>query len=142
MQNIFAYLWCDGVIDSHGAVDCNIALELSLDEQTIHNASEALPESLDSTSRNHITVLDEVSPRGNKVLELLDERIGEASLSHHARVRANDSSLQEVGGNHKDCVNFSSTSQNNYLQVGSTTARVILTGYLIKQLLFSFCYLI
>ncbi|KAM7532132.1 hypothetical protein LguiB_035542 [Lonicera macranthoides] len=105
--------------DSHGAVDCNIALELSLDEQTIHNASEALPESLDSTSRSHITVLDEVSPRGNKVLELLDERIGEASLSHHACVCKNDSSLQELGGNHKDCVNFSSTFKNNYLQLFS-----------------------
>ncbi|KAK1411355.1 hypothetical protein QVD17_37903 [Tagetes erecta] len=58
-------------------VDCNLTLESSSNVQPYNNVSENHWESTDSTSRSHST---EFPPRSS-VPELLDERIGETSLS-------------------------------------------------------------
>lgn len=103
-------------------VDCNIALDSSSNEQPVHTASEAHRDSFDSTSRSH--VLHELPPRG-KVLELLDERIGEASLIQPCQVLENDcASGKHTSDSCIDCVDFSSmsmdvASKKSYLQLFS-----------------------
>ncbi|XP_059628691.1 uncharacterized protein LOC132271355 isoform X2 [Cornus florida] len=82
----------------------------------------ALPESLDSTSRSHTTVLPQLSPQG-KVLQLLDKRIGETLSTNHSEMHNNAcTSENKVGANCKDFVNNSTvfmgvTSNNNYMQL-------------------------
>lgn len=108
--------------DSCGMLDCNIALDLSSTEQPIHTTSNAHQDSLDSTSRSYGT--QEASP-GGQVLELLDERIGETSLSHCTEdVKNGCTSVKDDGGSCKECVDFSlefmgGSSKNNYLQLFS-----------------------
>lgn len=122
LQSIFTFFWCHYMTDSCGMLDGNIALDLSSTEQPIHTTSNAHQDSLDSTSRSYGT--QEASP-GGQVLELLDERIGETSLSHCTEdVKNGCTSVKDDGGSCKECVNVSSefmggSSKNNYLQVGS-----------------------
>ncbi len=110
--------------DSCGKVDCNIDLNLDSQERLI--TSEALWDSLDSTRRDHVTVLQEVSPP--ELLDAINERVGESPLTHHTQVCRDECiSVEEVNANWKDIDEASVfsvdiTSKNNCLQVDGITS--------------------
>ncbi|KAI3732318.1 hypothetical protein L1987_63522 [Smallanthus sonchifolius] len=101
-----------------GLVDCNLTLECSSNVQPNNNVSENHRESTDSTSRSHSTVLHEF-PSRSRVLELLDERIGELSLSQVHCVPPGLSSSSHMWGPDLPSVSVgqSQTSKKNFLQL-------------------------
>ncbi|KAI3819049.1 hypothetical protein L1987_12871 [Smallanthus sonchifolius] len=101
-----------------GLVECNLTLESSSNVQPYNNVSENHRESTDSTSRSHSTVLHEF-PSRSMVLELLDERIGEISLSQVHCVPPGLSSSSHMWGPDLPSVsiNQSQTSKKNFLQL-------------------------
>ncbi|KAK9292190.1 hypothetical protein L1049_020151 [Liquidambar formosana] len=108
-------------------LDCNIALDSGCPKEPICAASETLRDSLDSTSRSHDTVLQELSP-GVSALELLEtmnERVGETPSTNHMQVHRNTCTSGEVGAScnyyEKASPMFSMdiTSKSNCLQLFS-----------------------
>lgn len=104
--------------ESSGLVDCNLTLESSSNVQPDNNASETHRDSTDSTSRSHSIVLHEFPSRG-RVLELLDERIGETALSQVHCVPLKLSSSSHIQGVDLPSVSISQsqTSKRNLLQL-------------------------
>ncbi|KAI7755832.1 hypothetical protein M8C21_024089, partial [Ambrosia artemisiifolia] len=104
--------------ESSGLVDCNITLESSSNVQLHNNVSENHRESTDSTSRSHSVVLHEF-PSRSRVLELLDDRIGETSLSpvHCVPPRISSSSHMLGPDLSSASVDQSQPSINNFLQL-------------------------
>lgn len=91
--------------DSCGTMDCNVTLDSSPQKQLVHTASDTLRGSLDSTSRSHSTVLEQVSPSVHALdlLQTINEKVGETSSIHHLQVLGNThTSMEEVGANSKD----------------------------------------
>lgn len=118
--------------DSCGTMDCNVTLDSSTQKQLVHAASDTLRGSLDSTSRSHSTVLEQVSPSVHALdlLQTINEKVGETSSIHHLQVFGNThTSMEEVGANSKDYGKGSPLfpmaimSKNKCLQVGSITAQ-------------------
>ncbi|MFS7962016.1 putative transcription factor MYB family [Helianthus anomalus] len=101
--------------ESSGLVDCNLTLESSSNVQLHNNVSENHRESTDSTSRSHSVVLHEF-PSRSRVLELLDDRIGEASLSR-APPRLSSSSHMLGPDLSSASIGQSQPSKKNFLQL-------------------------
>ncbi|XP_024991294.1 uncharacterized protein LOC112525404 isoform X2 [Cynara cardunculus var. scolymus] len=104
--------------ESSSLVDCNLTLESSSNVQPDNNASETHRDSTDSTSRSHSVVLHEF-PSCGRVLELLDERIGETTYSQVHCVPLKLSSSSHIGGVDLPSVSISQsqTSKKNFLQL-------------------------
>ncbi|XP_022039255.1 uncharacterized protein LOC110941874 isoform X3 [Helianthus annuus] len=101
--------------ESSGLVDCNLTLESSSNVQLHNNVSENHRESTDSTSRSHSVVLHEF-PSRSRVLELLDDRIGEPSLSR-APPRLSSSSHMLGPDLSSADIGQSQPSKKNFLQL-------------------------
>lgn len=102
--------------ESSGLVDCNLTLESSSNLQPDNNNNNHR-DSTDSTSRSHSIVLQEFpSPNQGKVLELLDDRIGETPLS---QVHSGLTGLSSSGSHILPSVSIgqSQTSTNKFLQL-------------------------
>ncbi|KAJ9552824.1 hypothetical protein OSB04_016869 [Centaurea solstitialis] len=104
--------------ESSGLVDCNLTLESTSNVQLDNNASETHRDSTDSTSRSHSVVLHEF-PSCGRVLDLLDERIGETALSQVHSVPLKFSSSNHIRGVDIPLVSISQsqTSKKNFLQL-------------------------
>ncbi|XP_076944429.1 uncharacterized protein LOC143615075 [Bidens hawaiensis] len=104
--------------ESSGFVDCNLALESSSNVQLHNDVSENHRESTDSTSRSHPVVLHEF-PSRSRVLDLLDDRIGETSLSQLHCVPPTLSSSSHPWGPDlpSSSIGQSQTSKQNFLQL-------------------------
>lgn len=104
--------------ESSSLVDCNLTLESSFNVQIDHNISENHRDSTESTSRSNSIVLHEC-PSSGRVLDLLDERIGETSLSqaHCVPARLFNSSHVSAPDLPSVSTGQSQTSKKNFLQL-------------------------
>ncbi|RVX07322.1 hypothetical protein CK203_022649 [Vitis vinifera] len=84
--------------DSCGTMDCNVTLDSSPQKQLVHAASDTLRGSLDSTSRSHSTVLEQVSPSVHALdlLQTINEKVGETSSIHHLQLFSEDKTIDMV----------------------------------------------
>ena len=120
--------------DSCGTTDCKVGMGSSPQRPPVPAAPETLWGSLDSTSRRHAIVLEQVSPlvHAFDLLQTINDRVGETSSTHHLQVLGNiHTSMEEVDANCKDHGKGSGStpfplaikSKNKCLQVGSITAQ-------------------
>nr|XP_043613422.1 uncharacterized protein LOC122585358 isoform X2 [Erigeron canadensis] len=101
--------------ESSDLMNCTVKLESSSNVQPDQNVSEMHRDSADSTSRSHSIVMHE-SPRG-RVLDLLDDKIGEASQVHTVPARLSSSS--HIWGSELPSMSMgqSQIAEKNYLQL-------------------------
>lgn len=132
--DIYFYLLFSNVdmTESCRTTDCNVTIGSSLQKPHVQTAPETLWGSLDSTSRSHTIVLEQVSPsiHALDLLQTINERVGETSSTHPQQVLGNiHTSMEEVGANCKDhgkdspLLPMAIKSKNKCLQVGSITAQ-------------------
>lgn len=107
---------------SCGVLDCNISLNLSPNENTIHTNLEAHQDSMDSTSSS-APILQQAAPHG-QLLDLLDAKVGESSFVHHADVNGSPSLVKNGDGEYK--LGFMGVAlEDKYLQVGSIASKTV-----------------
>ncbi|GAV79526.1 hypothetical protein CFOL_v3_22991 [Cephalotus follicularis] len=92
--------------DSCATMDCSIDLNLSLENQPFNDASEGLPDLLEST-RKSCDVSHEVSP--SELLQTMNQKIGESPWLSHAKIPGEAFTfVKEVGATCKDKIEASS----------------------------------
>ncbi|KDP23309.1 hypothetical protein JCGZ_23142 [Jatropha curcas] len=100
-EGLQPYLDLSVTPDSCGTSDNDINLDLECQKEAVDATSESLRDSVDSTSRSHATVLDQVSPWES--LQGTSKGLVEASQIHSSRDLSDASnSVEEVGANLKD----------------------------------------
>ncbi|XP_021620327.1 uncharacterized protein LOC110620776 isoform X2 [Manihot esculenta] len=87
--------------DSCGTLDHDVDLALCYRNDPVHDASESLRGSFDSTSRSHATVLDQLPPP--ELLQGKNKRVGDVSPAHSTGALSDTStSVEEAGVSSKD----------------------------------------
>lgn len=131
--------------DSCGTLDHDVDLALCYRNDPVHDASESLRGSFDSTSRSHATVLDQLPPP--ELLQGKNKRVGDVSPAHSTGALSDTStSVEEAGVSSKDddaaCPGLSmdNASKIKCLQVTSISLYAYISLIFISLLQFLYFY--